>query len=235
MRRSRISTAAASCPCSSGCTASMCALWWRAGGCRRAAHPALRAELEVQAERDGPAALHARLQQLDPEAAARIDRRCAPRGARAGGLFDYRTALFGAACPGCTLLPRVADRPDDRARGAVRTGRPASRRDDRRWAGGQVRALVARGYGLSSAGHVGPGATSNSSSTSKGGLHWRRPWQRSGGQRAASFATSTTGSASATRLSAGSTCCRARPRRSRRWCGPGCDGRAMFASTGGWW
>jgi tRNA dimethylallyltransferase len=35
--------------------------------------PALRAELEAQAEREGAAALHARLAQLDPDAAGRID------------------------------------------------------------------------------------------------------------------------------------------------------------------
>jgi len=45
--------------------------------------PALRAELEVQARREGPAALHERLAQWDPEAARRIDPRNVRRVIRA--------------------------------------------------------------------------------------------------------------------------------------------------------
>ena len=48
-----------------------------------AAHPELRAELERDAERDGAAALHARLTGVDPEAAARIDARNVRRVVRA--------------------------------------------------------------------------------------------------------------------------------------------------------
>jgi tRNA dimethylallyltransferase len=45
--------------------------------------PRLRAELEAQARREGPAALHERLAQLDPEAARRIDARNVRRVIRA--------------------------------------------------------------------------------------------------------------------------------------------------------
>ena len=46
-------------------------------------NPALRAQLEAQAEREGAAALHARLARLDPEAAGRIDARNVRRVIRA--------------------------------------------------------------------------------------------------------------------------------------------------------
>lgn len=45
--------------------------------------PALRAQLEEQAQREGPQSLHARLRELDPEAAARIDPRNVRRVIRA--------------------------------------------------------------------------------------------------------------------------------------------------------
>ncbi len=45
--------------------------------------PSLRAELEAQAQREGPVALHERLAQLDPEAAQRIDARNVRRVIRA--------------------------------------------------------------------------------------------------------------------------------------------------------
>ena len=48
-----------------------------------APRPALRAELAALAERDGPAALHARLRAVDPEAADRIDARNVRRVIRA--------------------------------------------------------------------------------------------------------------------------------------------------------
>jgi len=116
---------------------------------RVAPDPALRAELEVQAERDGPAALHARLQQLDPEAAARIDSRNVRRVVRALEVClttaqpfsmqrtrasrSYRTLQIGLTMERAALYERA----DRRLDAMIAAGLEA-----------EVRSLVARGYGF---------------------------------------------------------------------------------------
>jgi tRNA dimethylallyltransferase len=89
----------------------------------RNAAPALRAELEAWAEREGRGALHERLRQADPEAAARIDPRNLRRVMRAlevtlatGRPFSaqrtktppaYRTLIVGLALPRARLYERI--------------------------------------------------------------------------------------------------------------------------------
>ena len=90
--------------------------------------PALRAELEARAERDGKTALHAELKQIDPAAAARIDPRNVRRTIRAlevyrisGGRFSemgrmrpppYRILTFGLSLPRPDLYARIDARID---------------------------------------------------------------------------------------------------------------------------
>ena len=110
--------------------------------------PALRAELEAQAGREGAAALHARLARLDPEAAARIDARNVRRVIRALEVClitgrpisqqqrrrppPYRTLQIGLT------MERVAlyERADQRVEAMVAAGL-----ED------EVRRLVEAGYG----------------------------------------------------------------------------------------
>ena len=109
---------------------------------------ALRAELEAEAARDGAAALHARLADLDPQAAARIDARNVRRVVRAlevcltsGQSFSqqaskqpppYDVLKIGLAMERATLYARV----DQRLHAMVQAGLVE-----------EVQALVEKGYG----------------------------------------------------------------------------------------
>lgn len=108
----------------------------------------LRAELEAQAEQEGPAALHGRLAQLDPEAARRIDVRNVRRVIRAlevclltGRPFSaqqrkqpppYRTLWVGLTM----ARPALYARADRRIEAMITAGLEA-----------EVRRLVEAGYG----------------------------------------------------------------------------------------
>jgi tRNA dimethylallyltransferase len=86
--------------------------------------PVLRARIEADAERDGAAALHARLRELDPEAAARVDARNVRRVVRyleaallTGGLTSswrrdgaIAASRIGLAPPRETLLAAIEAR-----------------------------------------------------------------------------------------------------------------------------
>ncbi len=61
--------------------------------------PELRAELEARAEREGPGMLHDELARLDPDAAARIDRRNGRRVVRALEVVTLTGRPFAAAQP----------------------------------------------------------------------------------------------------------------------------------------
>lgn len=70
--------------------------------------PALRARIEADATRDGPAALHARLREIDPEAASRVDPRNVRRLVRyleAATLTEGVSARWGrtSAVPGVKI------------------------------------------------------------------------------------------------------------------------------------
>ncbi len=112
-------------------------------------HPALRAQLEAEAQRDGAAALHARLQHLDPVASARIDPRNVRRVIRALEVClatgkpaseaqqrrppPYRILKLGLTRPRPILYQRIDRRIDEMlAAGLVE----------------EVRSLVERGYSL---------------------------------------------------------------------------------------
>lgn len=111
--------------------------------------PALRAELEAEADRAGPHTLHARLAEVDPDAAARIDYRNVRRVIRALEVYlktgvpisqhqraqspPYRILQIGLTMPREVLYARV----DARVERMLDKGLLA-----------EVRTLVAQGYGL---------------------------------------------------------------------------------------
>ncbi|MBD7956994.1 tRNA (adenosine(37)-N6)-dimethylallyltransferase MiaA [Microbacterium sp. Sa4CUA7] len=65
---------------------------------------ALRAELEAELDRDGPGALYARLRDLDPATAARVDPRNGRRIVRALEVLAQGEATHGAALPDAPVL-----------------------------------------------------------------------------------------------------------------------------------
>jgi tRNA dimethylallyltransferase len=80
---------------------------------------ALRAELEADLERDGPGALYARLQALDPRTADRVDPRNGRRIVRALEVIAQGEATHGAALPAApewwhpaTIVGLTTPRPD---------------------------------------------------------------------------------------------------------------------------
>ncbi len=109
----------------------------------------LRAELEAEAERAGPQALHARLASVDPVAAARIDYRNVRRVVRALEVYlktgvpisqhqraqspPYRVLQIGLTMPREMLYARVDARVDQMMEEGLLS---------------EVQALVDRGYGL---------------------------------------------------------------------------------------
>ncbi|MEE9203340.1 MAG: tRNA (adenosine(37)-N6)-dimethylallyltransferase MiaA [Dehalococcoidia bacterium] len=110
--------------------------------------PSLRRELEETASREGPDALYHRLRELDPEAAATVDRRNPRRLVRALEVClrqgqpwvrcktppPYAFRLIGLT----TLRPQLHRRIDSRVEGMVEKGLVA-----------EVAALLQRGYSLS--------------------------------------------------------------------------------------